>query len=76
MNPDGRLMRTWLQGASWWSKTTQALSTRGKVDKASPRGPIGVEDESCLNNRSVVTWEVTLAPGKSLDLSYDLTFHH
>ncbi len=52
------------------------VSTRGKVEKASHGGQIRVEDQSCLNNQSVVTWEVTLAPGKSLDLTYDLTFHH
>lgn len=52
------------------------LVTRGKVDKASNEGHIVVQDQSCLNNQSTVTWEVTLSPGKTLDLTYDLTFHH
>lgn len=48
------------------------LSTLGKVEKASHGGKLEVDEQDRVNNQSRVSWEVTLAPGQTMELSYDL----
>ncbi len=52
-----------------------SLLTEGKVARASNSGSISVEDQGWLNNRSRVFWEVSLSPGESLNLTYELSVY-
>jgi hypothetical protein len=47
------------------------LGTIGRVEKVSHGGTVVFNEEDRVNQRSTVTWEVTLGAGESANLSYD-----
>ncbi|MBL8909325.1 MAG: hypothetical protein JNM17_01360 [Archangium sp.] len=53
-----------------------SVSATGKIANATQNGNAVVTDSSDrVNSHSVVTWEVTLAPGARMDLAYDLSVY-
>jgi hypothetical protein len=50
-----------------------ALSTQGKVERASHGGAVVVDELDRVNNQSRVTWEVTVGAGETVTLGYDLS---
>lgn len=51
------------------------LSTLGKIEKASHSGTVVLDEYDRVNNQSRVSWELTLSPGQTLDLNYELSVY-
>ena len=52
-----------------------SLATSGTVGKVSNGGTIAVDEQDRVNGQSSVSWELTLSPGQSLTLGYELSVY-